>query len=195
MMNSNEKLALLLQAWEIEQPVFEYKFYPTRAWRFDAAYPELGIAIEIEGGAFVRGAHNRPARFMSDMKKYNAASYLGWRLLRVAPADDTELIRDSFKFVRLLRVLLKEKPHARRRLQFLRLVKAERGYQVAMHSGDADGSCVGTWRGHYKSIAEASAAWGVSKWRTGTPHPAPECVLAEFRKGDRWALNQDIFEK
>lgn len=29
----------------------EYRFDPTRKWRADFALPELGILIEVEGGA------------------------------------------------------------------------------------------------------------------------------------------------
>ena len=63
-------------------PDEEYRFHPTRKWRFDFAYPEQKIGIEIEGGVWTRGRHNRPIGFIKDAEKYNAAAELGWRVFR-----------------------------------------------------------------------------------------------------------------
>ena len=65
--------------------VNELLFHPERKWRFDVACHSASIAIEIEGGVFVRGRHSRGKGMISDMEKYNAAVVLGWRLLRYAP--------------------------------------------------------------------------------------------------------------
>lgn len=61
----------------------EYKFHPTRKWRFDFAWPDIKFAVEVEGGIFVNGAHTRGAHFRSDCEKYAEALLLGWRVLRV----------------------------------------------------------------------------------------------------------------
>lgn len=61
--------------------VAEHRFCK-RMWRFDFAIPELLIGIECEGGIFTNGAHTRGKHYESDMEKYNAASLLGWRVLR-----------------------------------------------------------------------------------------------------------------
>jgi very-short-patch-repair endonuclease len=61
----------------------EYRFEPTRKWRFDFAHPLTRIAIEIEGGVWIRGAHTRPVGFTSDCEKYNAATAAGWRIFRL----------------------------------------------------------------------------------------------------------------
>ena len=68
-------------------PVPEHRFAPPRRWRFDLAFPDRKLAIEIEGGAFTRGRHTRGAGFVKDMEKYNAAVLLGWRLLRFTPSQ------------------------------------------------------------------------------------------------------------
>jgi len=65
-----------------EKPVPEFRFHPTRKWRFDFAYPQKRVAIEIEGGVWTGGAHTRGKHFESDCEKYNAAAILGWRVLR-----------------------------------------------------------------------------------------------------------------
>jgi len=66
-------------------PVAEYRFHPLRRWRFDWAWPEQKIALEVEGGIWIQGRHSRGAGMVKDMDKYNTAATLGWRVLRVTP--------------------------------------------------------------------------------------------------------------
>ncbi len=54
-----------------------------RRWRFDLAYPEHLLAIEIEGGSFSQGRHLRGKPFEADCIKYAVAQMLGWKVLRV----------------------------------------------------------------------------------------------------------------
>lgn len=70
-----------------EEIVSEYKFHPTRKWRFDFAIPAKKIAIEIEGGLWISGRHNRPVSMIKDFEKYNAAAKLGWRILKYTPSQ------------------------------------------------------------------------------------------------------------
>jgi very-short-patch-repair endonuclease len=53
-----------------------------RKWRADFAYTENGmrLLVEIEGGEFINGRHNRNLR--GDAEKYNNAVLLGYRVLR-----------------------------------------------------------------------------------------------------------------
>ncbi len=66
--------------------VLEHRFHPTRRWRFDLAVmgPPVLVAVEIEGGVWVRGAHVRGAHFRQDIEKYAEAACLGWRVIRVS---------------------------------------------------------------------------------------------------------------
>lgn len=66
-------------------PTPEFRFHPLRRWRFDFAIPELLIAIEVEGGVWTYGRHNRAEGFLRDMQKYNSAAAFGWRILRCQP--------------------------------------------------------------------------------------------------------------
>lgn len=55
-----------------------------RNWRFDFAWPEHMVAVEIEGVSY-RGKgtrHQRGAGFEDDCEKYNEAAVLGWYVLR-----------------------------------------------------------------------------------------------------------------
>ena len=70
-----------------ETPVREHKFHPVRRWRFDLAFLENKLAIEIEGGVWIRGRHTRGSGFISDIDKYNNAVLLSWKVLRFTPND------------------------------------------------------------------------------------------------------------
>ena len=88
-------------------PTTEYRFAAPRRWRFDFAWPDLKLAVEVEGGTFGRtvqchnchqpvkrrtktgwttvrlgGRHNSGKGFENDCGKYNRAALLGWTVLR-----------------------------------------------------------------------------------------------------------------
>ena len=62
----------------------EYRFNPLRKWRFDFAWPELMLAVEVEGGIWSGGRHTRGDGFIKDCEKYNCAAEYGWTVLRYA---------------------------------------------------------------------------------------------------------------
>lgn len=66
-------------------PLTEYRFHPARRWRTDYAWPDKRVALEVEGGIFVRGRHSRGAGMLKDMEKYNELAARGWRLVRTTP--------------------------------------------------------------------------------------------------------------
>lgn len=75
----------------IPAPEYEFRFHGTRKWRFDLAFPAERVAIEVQGGIWVAGGHNRGAQMLKDWEKYNEAACLGWRLLYCQPKDLTML--------------------------------------------------------------------------------------------------------
>lgn len=77
-----DKLLWLIKYEGIALPQREYRFAPPRKWRFDFAWPDKGVAVEVEGGVYVRGRHQRPKGFENDCEKYNEACLRGWRVLR-----------------------------------------------------------------------------------------------------------------
>jgi very-short-patch-repair endonuclease len=77
-----ETFALHIRAHKLPEPVREHKFDAIRKWRFDFAWPDLMIAVEIEGGTWSGGRHTRGAGFENDCIKYNAATSQGWAVYR-----------------------------------------------------------------------------------------------------------------
>lgn len=86
MKGENERLLfeILNEAYP-GQWVSEHKGIEGRRFRFDCANPSQKIAIEIEGGLWLQGRHNRPLGMIQDMDKYNAAVVEGWKVLRYCP--------------------------------------------------------------------------------------------------------------
>ena len=65
----------------------EYRFYPTRRWRADYAHIKSRTLIELEGGVWVGGRHNRASGFVADAEKYLEAALGGWRVVRLVGAQ------------------------------------------------------------------------------------------------------------
>lgn len=90
---SEERFAFHMKHVGIPDPVREYRFSETtkRRWRFDFAWPDLKIAVEIEGllhygknpdGTAKTGRHQTARGYQGDLDKYNTAALEGWAVLR-----------------------------------------------------------------------------------------------------------------
>ena len=84
-MDKADRLADLLDREGVTGYVREHRFHETRKWRLDFAWPAQRLAVEVEGGVWIGGRHNRGTGFMADCEKYNELACLGWRLVRVTP--------------------------------------------------------------------------------------------------------------
>jgi very-short-patch-repair endonuclease len=74
----NEKIR---QSGLPQQYAREYRFHKSRKWRFDFAWPDCMVAVEVDGGIYSGGRHNRGEGFKKDAEKGNAALLDGWRVL------------------------------------------------------------------------------------------------------------------
>lgn len=73
-----------------EPPTREYQFAKEelgRKWRFDFCWPRKKLAVEIDGGVFIGGGHNRGVQMTNDHEKGREAVKLGWRVLRYTTLD------------------------------------------------------------------------------------------------------------
>lgn len=57
------------------------KLIPGRLWRVDFLIGE-NLVVEVEGGAWQIGRHQRPQGFTADLEKYNALTIAGFSVLR-----------------------------------------------------------------------------------------------------------------
>lgn len=86
----------------LPQPETEYRFHPERKWRFDFAWlrhsldfsspsdskiNQPHIALEVQGGIWFAGRHNRGAAMLKEWEKLNEAAAMGWRVLYCQPKD------------------------------------------------------------------------------------------------------------
>lgn len=69
-----------IRAEGLPMPEREYRF-SNRRWRLDFAWPEQRMGVEIDGGMWIGGAHNRPVRIAKDHEKRNFLTLMGWRVL------------------------------------------------------------------------------------------------------------------
>jgi len=72
---------------ELPMPCREHRFHAERKWRLDFAWPKFMLAVEIDGGAYGGGRHQRREGFNRDAEKSRALAELGWRVLRFTGDD------------------------------------------------------------------------------------------------------------
>lgn len=96
-----DTLAFYLKSCRVAEPAREYRFAAMacggigegvrtrlllaglKDWRFDFAWPDKMVALEMDGGGFVQGRHNQGAGMRADCEKLSTAVAMGWRVLRV----------------------------------------------------------------------------------------------------------------
>ena len=85
-----------LKEQRLDIPVREHKFLTKRRFRFDFAWLDRMIAMEIEGGVWTGGRHTRGAGYSRDLEKYNLAQLHGWDVYRFTPQDVRKGIAVAF---------------------------------------------------------------------------------------------------
>ncbi len=120
MSNLEEILAAQMELIGLPEPVREYRFASIHVglgvgirerlregglkdWRFDFAWPELMLAVEVEGitsfgrnknGSMRLGRHQTGKGMEEDLRKYDKAINLGWNVYRCSGA----MIKDGVAF-------------------------------------------------------------------------------------------------
>lgn len=86
---SRDKSPLFLRCWRIclpdaWEPEPEYHFNaPRTQHRFDWAWPDRKIAVEVDGGRYAFGGGRHAGD--DDKRKMNLAAVMGWRVFHFSP--------------------------------------------------------------------------------------------------------------
>jgi very-short-patch-repair endonuclease len=72
----------------------EYRFHAQRRWRFDFAHPGAKVAIEINGGQWIKSGHSSGFGLERDYTKLNAAMSDGWSVYQLSGGmiDEANLV-------------------------------------------------------------------------------------------------------
>ena len=85
------ELCWQLSAVGLELPEREYVFAPPRKFRFDLAWPDHKLALEVDGIVYTRGSHQAGGRHTSirglraECEKSYLAARHGWRVIHILP--------------------------------------------------------------------------------------------------------------
>ena len=116
-----QQLAGQIKTLRLIAPVTEYRFCRDQVghgpgirerllkaglkdWRLEFGWPSKMFDVEVEGGAYIMGRHNRGTGFEEDLKKYHAAQMFGWTIYRCS----APLIK-SGQAVALIEKILKQR--------------------------------------------------------------------------------------
>lgn len=91
-----EAFALQIRALKLPTPVREYVFAPPRKYRFDYAWPDIKMAVEIDGGIWTKGRHTRGKGFEADCLKIALAIQNGWRVYRFSTGQVNKMVAIDF---------------------------------------------------------------------------------------------------
>lgn len=72
-----------MKAAGVEPAQTEWRFHPRRRWRFDLAWPDRLLAVEVDGGTWNGGRHTTGSGIEADSEKFSEAAAFGWRVMRL----------------------------------------------------------------------------------------------------------------
>lgn len=93
----------IMQARFGEECWAEWPFHPTRKFRFDYAWPQWKVAVEIDGGLWTYGRHSGGVGQKKDLEKMNAAAEMGWLVLHYTPDErlDSKTLLQIYRTIQL----------------------------------------------------------------------------------------------
>ena len=96
------ELALQIRALGLPEPVREYQAIKGRKFRFDFAWLEQRLLVEVNGGTYTQGAHSTGQGIARDYEKANLAVLQGWRVLSfdgksVKSGEAVEVVRQALE--------------------------------------------------------------------------------------------------
>lgn len=105
---AEDTLALQLRIDDLPEPMREYQACPERRFRWDFAWPDLRVLVEVQGGIWRKGggAHSRPSNIERDVAKAQLAALHGWVVCPVT----TDEVRSGEAVKTIARVLRARAP-------------------------------------------------------------------------------------
>jgi len=76
-----EELAFQMHVAGVPEPQRQHQGIPGRRFRFDFAWPEQKVSIEVHGGIWVGGRHVTGGGITTDCEKASLAAIEGWLYL------------------------------------------------------------------------------------------------------------------
>ncbi len=78
--------------------------YDDAKFEIDFAWPEILVAVEIDGGTFTRGKHTRGTGYDIDCQKRNRLTSDGWRVLVFTTTDLKKRSRIVLPLLRTIKI-------------------------------------------------------------------------------------------
>ena len=98
------ELAMQIKALDLPEPIREYQAIKGRKFRWDFAWLERKLLVEVNGGTYTQGAHSTGRGIARDYEKANLATLDGWRVLMfdgkaVKSGEAVETIRKALESI------------------------------------------------------------------------------------------------
>ena len=77
---------------------FVRQFRPFKERRFSCDFylPDYNVVIEIEGGQWINGRHQRGTGYKNDIEKYNMITLAGYKILRLTTDHFMRISKDTY---------------------------------------------------------------------------------------------------
>lgn len=96
------ELALQIRALELPEPIREYQAIKGRKFRFDFAWLEHRLLVEVNGGTYTKGAHSTGQGIARDYEKIRLGQDCGWKVYpfdgkAIKSGEAVEIIRQALE--------------------------------------------------------------------------------------------------
>ena len=76
--------------------VRQFQPFKDRRFKCDFFLPDYNVVIEIEGGQWINGRHQRGTGYKNDIEKYNMITLAGYKILRLTTDHFMRISKDSY---------------------------------------------------------------------------------------------------
>ena len=76
--------------------VRQFQPFKDRCFKCDFFLPDYNVVIEIEGGQWINGRHQRGTGYKNDIEKYNMITLAGYKILRLTTDHFMRISKDSY---------------------------------------------------------------------------------------------------